>query len=1731
MSKALSDKALPRLLKTGVTLALTCAALAHAPQTAQAQSKPTQAPVLQFGVPLVGPAPISDIPTPYICWAPGTSAATIAASNRQRIENGFTTSISPYRQILGGRWTRTATDGGGLTQGQPTTIRYSIVPDGTAIPGFANEAAAPSNLQARLTQIYGSKAAWLALFARVGAALSAQSGLNYVYEPNDDGGVFGPTSTGEPSPGVVGTRGDVRVSGHRIDGNSNTLAYNFNPGGGGDMVIDTADNFYENRRDDDLGFRNVITHEFGHGVGLAHTCPINNTKLMEPTVTYAFDGPQLDDIRGLQRFYGDSLEDNDTGATGTNLGALNNGTSNVAPGKTLSIDDVGDADFFRFSTPANKSISISVRPVGAAYPEAAQSDQDEFCQATPGTTLDPKAINDLGFEVLQADAAGNFVSVANVNAAPVGGTETLAPTNFPAGGNFQVRVFGGNVADVQTYTMDVTVGEPVITPTPTPEPTVGPEPTPEPEPTAGPTPLPGPTAIRPVVDLNGLNAEEAAGEDSATPSGIDNTAVYQYRFRPRGGGAVAGIGKDQFITPPETMVFADISSNPVIPGSAIVEARVELTPDDNCVITPNAPIIPDGIAPDNCNLRNKRDNEVLAIPAASLKAINDGFNQNLTASYNNNTQILTINGGRGSNNARRAVYEAALGAVTYENKLPIEAANSGFNFNPTLTDRVITYVVDTDTDDSNNIDGRFVPQDPGNPKQSKPATLILRFVDSPSLVVTTLDDASTDTDQLTSLREAMEYANTIPAFNNANPPVANPPSIITFAANLATDQRPGTINLLAPLPVINARTAVAIQGLGARILTIDGSGAGGSVFQNRTNTTISGLTITGGSGNPFGGGIYNNRGSLTVDACTIAGNTASNGGGIGTVDGGLVLTNTTVSGNAGGGLYLSNSIVTRTTTITNSTISGNTGNGINHVAGAVTTSLSTIANNNATGYALSANGSAKIGSTIIFGNATSDVTTTRTPYTSSGYNIVGKGNGAANFTGTGDQINPAGGARLGILANNGGPTDTHNLLNGSPAINNGGMMGGTAPAGQPTTDQRGLPRVALGNIDIGALEKQNLDAVTNPIITVVNPAPGQDPRQPTTNQTITVNPNSDATNVTYQFFVIDQFGNQRVIQQDNRLNTLDLSVPGQGDRGDTISVIVTADNGTGVAVTGTDSVVVANSPATFTTTITATNPAPNAGSTEALTNSVLTANITSVDPDNDGFTAFYQWSVNGQVIPNETNQTIDLSKIGNGDRGDMVSVEVIVGDPGGEFVDQTASVTVGNTAPVAQNVTFNVAPGQTVRVLLSATDVDTKTSTQANPNGVDRFFQFTRTSNPTKGTATIQVGADGRTTLVYTANANATGTDTFQFTATDTVTRQSNGTQTVGADAKTSAPATATANITGTAPTPTPTPVPSPSPTPTPNPNPNRPPAGSNFTETFQREVPIVARIALSDPDSEDTYNTLRVVRINGLKKGTGGIRKDTDGVWKLFYKASRLYKGDDFCQYVVIDSKGAQSAPFTITLQILNTKPTARSTKMQVAAGGSASVAIFGQDADNDTLTFKRVGGPTKGTGEIRRGADGVLRFFYQNDTAAIGNDKVDFVAIDGQAGGVSEIATIDITVVGVFNRAPSAQNVSGSTTSGKQVAVPVAGTDPDEDDVLTFKRVGGPSNGTGNILRDIDGVYKMFYKPRADFVGTETIRYVAIDQKGRPSAPATITISVTKASSAGSAVKSGPSPSAGSS
>jgi predicted outer membrane repeat protein len=143
---------------------------------------------------------------------------------------------------------------------------------------------------------------------------------------------------------------------------------------------------------------------------------------------------------------------------------------------------------------------------------------------------------------------------------------------------------------------------------------------------------------------------------------------------------------------------------------------------------------------------------------------------------------------------------------------------------------------------------------------------------------------------------------------------------ITFdPAVTAIDLTSGALEITDP---------VTITGPGAGLLTIDGGGLDRvlSVTTNSTvQSTVSGVTLTGGGGAYAGGAVNSYDANLWLADVTLTGNTASGYGGAVYGRGGtLTIVDSEISGNNsgedGGGLYLDSTDAT----ITNTMITGNT---------------------------------------------------------------------------------------------------------------------------------------------------------------------------------------------------------------------------------------------------------------------------------------------------------------------------------------------------------------------------------------------------------------------------------------------------------------------------------------------------------------------------------------------------------------------------------------------------------------------------------------------------------------------------------------------------------------------------------------------------------------------------------------------------------------------------------------
>jgi len=218
-----------------------------------------------------------------------------------------------------------------------------------------------------------------------------------------------------------------------------------------------------------------------------------------------------------------------------------------------------------------------------------------------------------------------------------------------------------------------------------------------------------------------------------------------------------------------------------------------------------------------------------------------------------------------------------------------------------------------------------------------------------------------------------------------------------------------------------------------------------------------------------GGGIYNTSLALKlmITNSTISSNMASHGPGGGIYNQGpLTLTNSTISGNmssfAGGGIAISNGQVTLTFCTIYANMATQTGGGILIQMGGDITAVQMNMQNS-----------------IVAGNhagTSPDVSGTLTTY---GYNLIQNISGATFEDPLNEHSTDIPGdifSDLGIdplLRDNGGPTPTHALFPGSPAINQ--VPRSACLVNGVTTDQRGMRRPDSDEdaCDMGAYELQD----------------------------------------------------------------------------------------------------------------------------------------------------------------------------------------------------------------------------------------------------------------------------------------------------------------------------------------------------------------------------------------------------------------------------------------------------------------------------------------------------------------------------------------------------------------------------------------------------------------------------------------------------------------------------------
>ena len=582
------------------------------------------------------------------------------------------------------------------------------------------------------------------------------------------------------------------------------------------------------------------------------------------------------------------------------------------------------------------------------------------------------------------------------------------------------------------------------------------------------------------------------------------------------------------------------------------------------------------------------------------------------------------------------------------------------------------------------------------------------------------------------------------------------------------------------------------------LVTGNNASASGGGITNAGNLRLNNTTVSNNTA-PNGAGISSNvtisgSVSVTLNQSIVSGNQAnglgagiSNGAGSGTAVATLIINNSTISGNvnagsSGGGIYnIAIFGATANLSIKNSTISGNSaqmGGGIYYITNSQSSvangiiSSSTIANNtsdNGGGIFTSESPntvfSLNLRNTLVASNVTSSGAPSDIlgPITTTSLNsLIGVDTGLTGISnGTnGNQIGTAAAPinpRIGPLLNNGGPTQTHALLAGSPALDTGDNT--TAGTDGLTTDQRGFPRIrdaadsdTVQTVDIGAFE-------ADPSIEDITDKSTNEDTPLTFSFNIgdsTTGPNS-ITAVSSNTTLVP---NANVVVGPNGPATFNLTItPAPNQFGTTVISVGIAKTIAGTVVMMTDS---------FTLTVNSVNDTPtttgipDVNVTEDANDSVinLKSSFTDVEDGANGLTYSIRSNTDASLFTNFLLNNGVLTLDYAPDAFGTTDITLRATDTGGLFVEDTFTVRIGdvNDAPI------NAVPGPQAFPDNSVLVFSSPTSNPISVSDVDVDGGFIQISlSVTNGTLSLS-GVNG---LIF---STGDGADDSQMTFMGTLT-------------------------------------------------------------------------------------------------------------------------------------------------------------------------------------------------------------------------------------------------------------------------------------------------------------------------------------------------------------------------
>jgi VCBS repeat-containing protein len=471
--------------------------------------------------------------------------------------------------------------------------------------------------------------------------------------------------------------------------------------------------------------------------------------------------------------------------------------------------------------------------------------------------------------------------------------------------------------------------------------------------------------------------------------------------------------------------------------------------------------------------------------------------------------------------------------------------------------------------------------------------------------------------------------------------------------------------------------------------------------------------------------------------------------------------------------------------------------------------------------------------------------------------------------------------------------------------------------------------------------------------------------------------------------------------------------------------------------------------ATVTITVNPVNDAPSATDDAYSTDedTALTIDAPGVlgndaDPEGDPLSA--------TVVDSPTNGTLTMNSDGsftytpNADFNGTDTFTYKASDGTAESGLATVTITVNpvNDAPSAADDAYSTDEDTAMTI-----DAPGVLGNDADPEGDP--LSATVVDSPTNGTLTMN--SDG--SFTYTPNADFSGTDTFTYKASD-------GTAESGV-------ATVTITV---------------------NPVNDAPSAADDAYSTDADTALTIDAPGVLGNDSDPEGDALSAAMIAGPANGT--VTMNSDG--SFTYTPNAGFSGTDTFTYKASDGT-AESAEATVTITVndVNTDPTARNDSYSMAEDGALTTNVTGgvlrndTDAEGDALSAVQIDGPSHGT--LTLNADGSFEYVPEADFN--GQDTFTYQASDGS--GTSDTVTVTINVNPV-NDAPVAVDdeyqMTGEDPLTIDPATGVVANDTDiEGDALSAILIDGPDHGS--VALNADGSF--VYTPESGFSGEVTFTY----------------------------------------